>query len=140
MAKSNPNKANQYKPDPRQSLFLQYYLDPESETFSNAKQSALKAGYEEEYAKRITVDMPEWLSEKLSDVQIIQQAEKNLREFLELEPEDRTDKRIKSDITKFALERLNKRKYSQRREHTGSDGKDIKVTIIEDTQLKDANS
>jgi hypothetical protein len=61
----NPNKANQYRPDPRQSLFLSYYLDPKSKTFSNALQSALKAGYEQEYAESITAKMPTWLSNAL---------------------------------------------------------------------------
>ena len=39
--------------DPRQTAFLTYYLDPKSETFSNALQSGLKAGYKQEYAENI---------------------------------------------------------------------------------------
>jgi hypothetical protein len=127
MATTNPNKANQHKPDPRQSLFLQRYLDPNSKTFSNAYRSALKAGYEEEYAKNMTGQMPTWLSESINDLNLTRQAEKNLREYLELEPKDRTDKTIKADLTKFTLERLNKKKYSARSEHTGEGGEPIKV-------------
>lgn len=47
--------ANQWTPpDPRQDLFWSFYKDPKSLTFSNAKQSALKAGYSEGYANQIT--------------------------------------------------------------------------------------
>lgn len=66
---NNPMNVNQYTlPDPRQALFLSAYLDIKSETFSNALQSALKAGYEENYAKNITVHMPKWLVENLGKI------------------------------------------------------------------------
>lgn len=123
--------ANQYKIDPRQALFLKYYLDKKSETFSNGLQSALKAGYEEEYAKTITAQMPDWLSEKINDSKIIQKAEKNLEEFLN----DDSDKRIKADMTKFALERLAKTKYSSRQELTGKDGEAIKYESLTDEEI-----
>ena len=54
MARSNPNKANQHKPDPRQQLFLAKYKDPKSKTFGNAYQSAVAVGYTEDYASSIT--------------------------------------------------------------------------------------
>ena len=41
------------QPDPRQATFLAYYLNPKSDTFSNAYQSGIKAGYSEEYSKVI---------------------------------------------------------------------------------------
>ena len=50
----NPNKVNEYtEPDPRQSLFLNKYLNPKSKTFGNAYQSAIDVGYKEDYAKNI---------------------------------------------------------------------------------------
>lgn len=114
-------QTNQYTaPDPRQALFLSYYLDPESETFSNALQSALKADYSQEYAESITHKMPNWLAEKVGDSLLINLAEKNLLNFLKGE-----DDKIKADITKFVLSRLNKKKYSERTEMTGADGKDL---------------
>lgn len=143
MAKNNPYKANQYKPDPRQSLFLTNYLDPKSDTFSNAYQSAIKAGFSKRYAQNITHIMPTWLSETVGDDYLLAKAEANLREFIELDAKDplvtlsgpvkdeqgnqimvHNSKllRIKSDMTKFALERLNKKKYSTRTELTGKDG------------------
>lgn len=154
--KNNPNKANQHVPDPRQSLFLSYFLDPKSETFSNAYKSALKAGYEDEYAKVITSDSKglTWLSEAVNDSYIVQKAEQNLKEFIEMETknnqatksgevfefDDPALKRIKSDMTKFALERLKKSKYSQRQEHSGPDGEPIEVTIVEDKSLKKSDN
>ena len=69
--------------DPRQGLFLKYYLDPESDTFSNGKQSAIRAGYTEEYAKQIIAGMPEWLSDNIRHLSMAQKAEKNLSEFLD---------------------------------------------------------
>lgn len=132
MAATNPNKANQYVPDPRQSLFLQYYLDPKSETFSNALQSALKAGYEQEYAESITSKMPTWLAESVGDNLLVKTAEKNLLEFLEMETgADPQLMKIKQDTTKFVSERLNKSKYSTRQELTGEDGKEIVVKVID---------
>ena len=61
---------------PRQILFLKGYLDPKSETFSNALQSALKAGFTQEYAENITNLMPNWLSEAIGSGPIVEKAEK----------------------------------------------------------------
>lgn len=46
--------------DPRQSLFLQLYYDRESPTWGNAKQSAVAAGFDEDYADQITYRKPKW--------------------------------------------------------------------------------
>lgn len=52
-----------YSPtDPRQALFLNLYYDHTSPTWGNAKQSAIKAGYTEQFADRITYKMPQWWS------------------------------------------------------------------------------
>ena len=118
--KNNPYKANQYKPDPRQSLFLQSYLNPKSETFGNAYQSAIKAKYSKEYAEVITGQMPTWLSENLGDANMLNRAEKNLKDFLE-----NASEKVKADITKFVAERLGKKKWSARTELTGKDGVDL---------------
>jgi len=101
------------KLEPRQLLFLTHYLDPKSKTFSNAYQSALLAGFSEEYAQNMTGQMPDWLSESISDLKMLNKAEKNLDEFLD----DKEDKKIKADITKFVASRLGKKKWSERQEH-----------------------
>jgi len=118
-------QANQYtEPDPRQQVFLKYYLDPKSKLFANAYQSALKAGYSQEYAKTILSQDLDWLSDSIRDESLIKKAERNLDIFLEGENE-----KIKADITKFVLSRLNKKKYSERIEQTGADGKDLGVIL-----------
>lgn len=81
---SNPNGANQWVADPRQQVFLAYYLDPKSATFSNALQSALKAGFTRNYAENILDKMPEWLREKVGNSALLLKAERNINEFLEL--------------------------------------------------------
>lgn len=125
--------ANQYVADPRQTLFLSYYLDPKSQTFSNALQSALKAGYAQEYAESITSQLPDWLSESLGDNNRLRKAEKNLEEVQNFQVVDGDgkvdvnllDKRIKVDM--FFAERLGKAKYSVRQElqHQNPDGTNI---------------
>ena len=123
-------QANQYKPDPRQTLFLSYYLDPKSETFSVAYQSAIKAHYKKEYAESLTALMPKWLSEIIGDNYLIKKAEGNLKDFLEMditntgttksgeiyEYDDTGKLKVKADVSKFILERLNKKKYSLKTE------------------------
>jgi len=95
--------------DPRQIRFLSYYLDIESKIFSNAYQSAIKAGYSKEYAENITSSLPKWLSENIGDIEKLQKAERNIDKFLD----SNKDLKIKADITKFVAERLGKRKYAK---------------------------
>lgn len=146
-------QANQYKVDPRQALFLEYYFDPNSETFSNAAQSAIRAGFSKRYAANITHLLPTWLSESIGDQYLIRRAEQNLKEFVEMDTrqpvitmvgqlidkdgnpvmkENPNLKRIKADVTKFTLERLNKAKYSARTELAGKDGKNLVFTVTRD--------
>ena len=107
VSKNNPNKVNQYTdPDPRQALFLSKYLNPDSPTFANALQSALKAGYSQEYAGQLTSQMPKWLLENLRKPQLLKKAENNIGKFLS---DDYIDNdKIKADITKFTLSNLGK--------------------------------
>lgn len=79
---TNPNGANQYNLDPRQKMCWDAYVNPKSETFGNAKQSAIKAGYTEEYANQITVS--EWFIGKLRRLNLLGKAEKVLDDTLEM--------------------------------------------------------
>lgn len=73
--------------DARQMTFLQFYMDAKSETFGNALQSALRAGYAENYAKTITARANVWLSEiDRRREGMLNKAERNLEEFLDLDP------------------------------------------------------
>lgn len=82
LIRTNPNGANQYLLDPRQNLCWGFYIDPKSETFSNALASAMKAGYPEGTAQNITVT--EWFIERTRRMNMLNKAERNLDEFLDL--------------------------------------------------------
>ena len=132
-------RGNQYALDPRQDLFLAKFLDPESTTFGNAQQSALKAGYKPHYAKQITARMPEWMREKVEDAYLLRKAEDNIKEMLEMEDintaatkagdvydfKDPKLTKIKADVSRFVVERLNKKKWSPRAEITGAGGSQL---------------
>lgn len=147
---SNPNGANQYLYDPRQELCWEYYINPESETFSNAYASAKKSKYEEYTAKRITSYA--WFEERVRRMNLLGKAEKVLNETVEMETFlpvigmfgpiiDRKTKKplfkhddklltIKQRSATFIAERLGKKKgYSTRTELTGADGKDLPQPI-----------
>lgn len=68
---------------PQQALFLAYYTDPRSDTFGNAKASAIKAKYSEKYADSITVKELAWLEGNVGRYErIAAKAEDNLEEIL----------------------------------------------------------
>ncbi len=147
MAKTNPNGANQYLLDPRQKLCWKLYTDPNSETFGNGLQSALKAGYDETTALGITC--ANWFREKARKLDLLDKAEKVLEETLEMETVNnvfvgdevitRVDSslvKIKQDTAKFVAERLGKRDYSTRSELTGEDGEELIKQPYDEEQIK----
>lgn len=134
--KGNKLGVNQYtEPDPRQQTFLAFYLDPTSETYSNFLQSALKAGYSQEYSESISAQMPAWLSENLGKMDMLARAERNISSVLDLPTrvqamgafgplvDKKTKKpimreeakllKIKVDTSQFVVERLNPTKYAK---------------------------
>lgn len=113
--------ANQYEVDPRQALFLTNYLDPKSKTFANAKQSAISAGYSEEYAKVIMNKDSDWLSENVNLAKMLNKAEKNIEKLLD----EQEDKRLLLEVSKLVATRIGKNKWSERQEHTGAGGEDL---------------
>jgi len=133
MAETNPNKVNQYtEPDPRQALFLKYYLDPKSKTFSNALQSGIRAGYSDEYSKTILSQELDWLSESLNQSKMLKKAERNLDNALEIDITDKEigDRGLKATI--FVASRLGKDNWSEKSEvkHTGE------IQLLTEEQLK----
>lgn len=107
---------------PQQELFLYNYTNPKSETFGNANQSALKAGYTENYANNITCLMPEWLLENIGDLKLLQKAEKVLNQTLDYEPVSNDGKidtsllAIQNKSAQFLASTLGKHKYSSKGE------------------------
>lgn len=135
--------------DKRQTDFLLFYLDPKSATYANAYQSALNAGYSENYASQITARTNEWLTDAVRKRELmLVKAERNLDETLDLEtevdiiglsgpilnPQGQPLKRtstellkIKHDATKFVAERLGKKFYAVRQEIGVLDPKDLEL-------------
>ena len=138
-ATTNPYGSNQYMLDPRQKLCWDSYINPKSETFGNATQSAVKAGYEYDYADQITT--VDWFKGKLRKLNMLDKAEKVLDEMLDLEVisvkqeegeqvvrVDPSLVKIKQDTAKFVAERLGKEEgFSARTEHTGKDGESLTI-------------
>ncbi len=134
---TNPNGSNQYQLDPRQKLCWEYYINPKSETFGNGRQSAMKAGYEEETANQITI--AKWFLVKTRRLNMLSKGEKVLDETLEYDPKDAdTGKvdigiaRIKLDAAKHVTSTLGKNEgYSTRSEtDITSKGEKIQITGI----------
>jgi len=117
---------------PQQQEFLANYTNPNSDTFGNALQSALKAKYSQEYSESITYQMPDWLAENLGMIKRLKQAERVLDKTLEMNTVDQEGKvdnqllRTQVDVAKFFSERIGKKVYSTKTEvdHT-SGGKPI---------------
>ncbi len=133
--------------DPRQALFHNYYNDPESETFANAYQSCMRAGFSKNYAKVILHSMPDWLSVGFTRrKKMLVPAEKVLESTLEMDTQvevrdklgdivgtkkDSGLEKIKQDSAKFVAERIGKEYWSARTELTGDKGGPIELQKIE---------
>ncbi len=123
--------------NPQQILFKEFYLDPGSETFGNAKGSALAAGYSDDYALNITRSQNTWVSELVRDFSRLKKAEDALDEALALDiskqASDLIDTQVlekKTKVAMFVAKGMAKHKYSERTEHTGADGKDLPTPIM----------
>lgn len=142
---TNPNGANQYQLDPRQRLCWNSYIDPRSETFGNATQSAIKAGYTADYADQITT--VDWFKGKVRRLNMLSKGEKVLDETLDyiaVNEEGKVDPaiaRIKLDAAKVVVTTLGKDEgYSNRTEHTGKDGNELAVAGFTFVKNGDNNS
>lgn len=121
--RSNPFSVNQYTLlDPRQKVCWDYFLNPRSDTFSNARQSAIKAGYTETTANQITTE--KWFTERVRRLNMVSKAERNIDEVLELQIKDPLTGKIdpvaianRTRVDMFVLERLGKDEgYSTKQE------------------------
>lgn len=57
---------------PKQAKTIEYWLNPDSETFGNLYKSSLKAGFAETYSRNLAHLNPSWLSEHI-DIQQLDQ-------------------------------------------------------------------
>lgn len=118
-----------------------YYVNPQSETFNNAHQSAVKAGYTEDYAGQITSQT--WFKGRLSRLNLLDEAVEVLQETLQMpvlieeregygEDAELVVKtspalvKIKQDTAKFIAERQGKDDgWAARNELTGKNGEKL---------------
>jgi phage terminase small subunit len=100
--------------DPRQALFLEYYLKPGTDTFNNIYQSALKAGYSESYADNFRKSERDWMSGHVGEVtkqELVTKAKKVLNKTL-----DGEDIKLAQDTAKFVAK--TDIEFSEKQEHT----------------------
>ncbi len=115
--------------DPRVDMFKQFYLRPDSYTFMNVRQSALRAGYTQHYSDSLSSNSgPKWYIEMIESgdyrrAQMLHKAEERLYERVAETVEDKDGLKLQTDVAKFVSERLGKEHYSTRQEVTGKDGK-----------------
>lgn len=126
--------------NPQRALFKENYCNPESETFGNAYQSAIKAGFSEDYATTITAPSREieWVAEIVRDVEMLSKAEKVLNKTLGfIDDDDAARQKLAQDSAKFIAPRLGKKKWAERQEHSGPEGQpiDINLNKLDDDQL-----
>ena len=115
--------------DRRQMSFIVSYFSPESKTYLNVYRSALGAGYKEEYAQNITALMPKWLSEQMGyKNRVVSKAKNRLEEFIE----EKSDKRMASDMVKFTLKTLGKDEGFTERNETINKNLQVNVDISEE--------
>lgn len=117
--------------DPKQEAFLKAFLDPKGACFGNYRQSAMKAGYSQDYADNISVEMPKWLEESLGKSRKVAKAEKNLEMALDglLDDPEKGAKQYQYKATEFTLKTLRREDYSERKELTGKDGESLAAVI-----------
>ncbi len=116
--------------DPRRQAFAVAYYDQSSDTYGNGLQSAIKAGFTEEYAKTVLYKKPKWWSEIVSKMDLLDDLKNNLKYHVNLNPmvqamgafgplyegkgadkkpvmvESNVRLKLRQDITMWALEKL----------------------------------
>lgn len=116
---------------PRQIKFAMYYYLPDSETFGNAMQSAIRCGFSAKYAKNITVKNLDWVESVLVEIggrgvskdKLVNKAKKVLNRSLDSE-----DEKLAQDTAKFIAKST--AEFSEKRDLT-SDGEKITVATLE---------
>jgi len=125
---------------PKMKLYLAYYNDPQSPTFNNSLQSALRAGYSQQYAENITskATRSSWKDAKTTFYEeMLEKAEKNLSKLVDMPLEEHIDNasvlKILKDTNAFVSERIGKDKWSARQELTDKGGRRLFNDSSKDT-------
>lgn len=134
--------------NPKQKLCWQYYTDPKSETFSNAKRSGIKAGFAEAYSINIT--QYQWFKDRTLRLNLLNKAERVLDKTLDMDTQDENGKekadllRVQNDAAKFVAKTLGKDEgYNERTEISGANGQPIifmPAELMEKYNIESSNS
>lgn len=100
----------------RQLNFLKYCFDPESETYRNALQSGLRAGYSQEYSENITHLMPNWLSESIGRTDV------EVSEIIAGIKAETVGEKAGDRLKAWELLGKYKKMFTEKVEHTGENG------------------
>lgn len=73
-----------FTPDPRRQAFAVAYFDKSSDTYGNALQSGLKAGFSQEYSESILSKKTRWLAEIVGKMDLLEDLQKNLKYHVNL--------------------------------------------------------
>lgn len=116
---------------PQQIKFAMFYYLPDSPTFGNAMQSALRAGFSDQYARSITVKNLNWIKDVVSEIggkgvtkdKLVRKAKKVLDKSLDSE-----DEKIAQDTAKFIAKTTTE--FSEKQDIV-SNGETLTVATLE---------
>lgn len=131
MATKKVKKGKERIFSPKQIKFGMYYYLPDSPTFGNALQSAIRAGFSEKYAKNITVKNLEWLEDIVVEIggkvvskdKLVRKAKRVLDKSLDSE-----DEKIAQDTAKFIAKTTTE--FSEKQDIV-SNGETLTVATLE---------
>ena len=134
--------------NPQQTKAIEYYTNPNSETFGILRSSLLKAGYSKSYVACFQPKKHKWLSPVLkNNVKRIKRAEKKLDDILsvqiDLASADKLglDKiKLQADVSKFIAKHLASGKYKSNDNGDVSSKGDTNITIINYNDTDDVSS
>lgn len=130
MTKSK-QKAKKKEFTPQQIKFAMFYYLPDSPTYGNARQSALRAGFSDKYSRNITVKNLNWIKDVVLEIggkgvtkdKLVRKAKKVLDKSLDSE-----DEKIAQDTAKFIAKTTTE--FSEKQDIV-SNGETLTVATLE---------
>lgn len=130
MAKSK-QKTKEKEFTPQQIKFAMFYYLPDSPTYGNARQSALRAGFSDKYSRNITVKNLNWIKDVVLEIggkgvtkdKLVRKAKKVLDKSLDSE-----DEKIAQDTAKFIAKTTTE--FSEKQDIV-SNGETLTVATLE---------
>lgn len=116
---------------PQQIKFVMFYYLPDSPTYGNARQSALRAGFSDKYSRNITVKNLNWIKDVVLEIggkgvtkdKLVRKAKRVLDKSLDSE-----DEKIAQDTAKFIAKTTTE--FSEKQDIV-SNGETLTVATLE---------